>query len=75
MFIFKFCSLINLGMYVINKLFHDYFACTIFIHSLRETNSLASLVRLFYKTCEKKSYALTNRKIAYKYFTSFHSSP
>ena len=52
MFIFKFCSLMNLGMYVINKLFHDYFACTIFIHSLCETNSLASLVRLFYKTCE-----------------------
>jgi len=23
MFIFEFCSLMNLGMYIINKLFHD----------------------------------------------------
>ena len=38
----------NLGMYIINKLFHGYFACTIFIHSLCKTNSLAALVRLFH---------------------------
>ena len=53
----------NLGMYMINKFFHGYFACTIFIHSLYEINSLAALVRLFYTTCEQKSYALTNREI------------
>ena len=34
MFIFEFCSLMNLGMYIINKLFHDWFACTILTHSL-----------------------------------------
>ena len=50
--IFKFCSLVNLGMYIINMLFHGYFACMIFIHSLCKTNSLAALVRLFYTTCE-----------------------
>ena len=34
MFIFEFCSPLNLGMYIINKLFDGEFACTIFIHSL-----------------------------------------
>ena len=34
MFIFEFFSPFNLGMYIINKLFDGYFACTIFIHLL-----------------------------------------
>ena len=50
----------NLGMYVINKLFHGYFVCTIFIHSLCKTNERART------TCEYKSYALRNREITYK---------
>ena len=63
-FIFQFCSLMNLNMYIINKLFHGYFAYTIFIHSLRKTNSLAALVRLFCTTCE----------ITYKYTVPIESS-
>ena len=34
MFIFEFCSLLNPGTYMINKLFHDWFTCANFIHSL-----------------------------------------
>ena len=41
------------------------------MHSLCKTNSLAALVRFFYSTCEKKSYALTNREITYKYTTLY----
>ena len=33
-FIFEFCSLMNPGRYMINRLFHGYFTCTNFIHSL-----------------------------------------
>ena len=44
MFTFENCSLMNLGMYIINELFHDLFASTIFIHPL--------FVRLFSTTCE-----------------------
>ena len=31
---FEFCSLMNLSMYKIKKLFHSLFACTIFIYFL-----------------------------------------
>ena len=34
MFIFEFCSLINPGTYMINKLFHGWFTCANFFHSL-----------------------------------------
>ena len=37
----------NLGMYVITTLFHGYFACTIFVHSLCKTNERAQRVSLF----------------------------
>ena len=53
MIIFEFCSLMNLGMRIINKSFLDWFACTIFIHSLCKTNSLFALVHLFTQLVNK----------------------
>ena len=44
MFISEFCSLMNLGMYIINKLLHGYFACSIFIHKNKRTSAASEFV-------------------------------